>query len=102
MDVFYQKVKIINPGKLYSSYEEAAQYMRLKNFKKGKDSLKISEIYNIVGTMKDSRGRQILGITNGRDDFIIGIQGVQFIDIENDKEIKKPNEKSVRFNPDYL
>jgi ABC-type amino acid transport substrate-binding protein len=69
-------VKIINWGQLYSTYQAAATYMKLKKFKQGyngPDRRGKDIIYTVVNTYQSG---QILAITDGIVDLIIGRTGV--------------------------
>ena len=79
-------VKIVDDGETYSSYKIAAKAMGLTNWISGHlRSLKnrYVNLYEVVGVFERPRmGINVLGIigiTNGEEDFVIGINGVEVI-----------------------
>ena len=80
-------VKIVDDGETYVSYEIAAKAMGLTNWISGHlRSLKnrYVNLYEVVGvferpTPHNSKFFKIIGITNGEEDFVIGINGVEVI-----------------------
>jgi hypothetical protein len=78
-------VKIIDDGVTYTTYEEAAVAMGLKNWIYGHSRSTKNRYYNeytVVGMFEHpiyKGDRSILGITNGVEEFVIGAQGVELI-----------------------
>jgi hypothetical protein len=68
-------VKIINWGQLYSTYQMAASYMKLKKFIQGYNKRSHKDIiYTVINTYNNEK---ILAITDNTVDLIIGVGGVE-------------------------
>jgi len=75
-------VKIMDDGETYTSYETAAKTMKLKNWKSERfpsNSYRYGNVYKVVGTFERPQMYDLLGITNGIEDFVIGDKGVELI-----------------------
>lgn len=75
-------VRVINWGQLYSSYEEAANKMELKKWKRDAEPPHYTDqtLYTVLNDFHHGfTHERILGITNGTRDFVIGEKGVQVI-----------------------
>jgi len=69
-------VKIVDWGQLYSTYQTAATHMKLKNFKygyNGTDRRGKDFIFTVIDTYQSGN---VLAITDGAVDLIIGRVGV--------------------------
>lgn len=74
-------VCVSNPGKLYSSYDEAARGMNLKRFKIYYSGVVRKEReYIVIGTFVHHYTKEIIyGITDSIHDFIMGGDGLELI-----------------------
>jgi hypothetical protein len=78
------EIKIVDWGYLYTTYEEAAKKMMLKNWiseHKGSTKNRFLNKYIVVGRIQNSSRENVtvLGVTNGTEDFVIGSEGVELI-----------------------
>jgi hypothetical protein len=81
------KVKVINAGRLYSAFEEAAKTMGLLKWKCYSNILSNTKIYLVLNDYIHSKeGKRLLGITDGETDYIIGEEGVEIV--ESGTELK--------------
>jgi hypothetical protein len=72
------KVKIIDPGLLYSNYDTAAKVMGLKKWKVYQNNLDKNKTYLVLNDfIQPKTNTRILGITDGINDYIIGERGVE-------------------------
>jgi hypothetical protein len=70
-------VKIIAWGRIYSSFQTAAIFMKLKKFVYGYNKKSHKDtIYTVINTYSNN---QILAITDEIVDLIIGVEGVEKI-----------------------
>jgi hypothetical protein len=75
------KVKIIDSGRLYSAFEQAAKTMGLKKWKRYSNGLSHTKTYLVLNDYTHSReGRRLLGITDGETDYVIGEEGVEVVE----------------------
>jgi len=76
------KVKIVEPGRLYSAYDTAAKVMGLKLWKCYYDDLDKDKVYLVLNDFNHHKHKssRLLGITDGRHDFVIGEEGVTVVD----------------------
>jgi hypothetical protein len=77
-------VKIIDDGQTYTTYQTAAKAMKLKNWISWHSRSTKDRYYNeymVVGMFAHPYLKEIniLGITNGIEDFVIGVDGVKLI-----------------------
>lgn len=103
-------VKIVDYGETYTTHQSAALTMKLKNWVSGHcvstKNRYINE-YTVVGEyfkesirMKQFCSERILGISNGVEDFVIGVRGVKIIK-KGKVKIEKPIEPQ-RFDENNL
>lgn len=78
------KVIVIDDGKLYSSYDNAAKVMGLKLWKEYYNKINKSNIFLVLNDfMHHKSNRRLLGITDGLNDFVIGEEGVKVVESGN-------------------
>ena len=92
------KVKIIEPGLLYSNYDTAAKIMGLIKWKGYANDLDKDKVYLVLNDFEHHKsGKRLLGITDGKKDYIIGDEGVIVVNLDYDWEIK---ETSITTKPE--
>ena len=92
------KVKIIEPGLLYSNYDTAAKIMGLIKWKGYANDLDKDKVYLVLNDFEHNKsGKRLLGITDGKKDYIIGEEGVIVVNLDYDWEIK---ETSITTKPE--
>jgi len=75
------KVKVINAGRLYSAFEQAARTMGLTKWTCYYNNLSSTKIYLVLNDYTHSKhGKRLLGITDGEIDYVIGEEGVEVVE----------------------
>jgi hypothetical protein len=88
------KVKIVEPGRLYSAYDTAAKIMGLIKWKVYESDIDKDKIYLVLNDFEHHKsGKRLLGITDGRHDFVIGEEGVTVVDPGTIMEPSPPEKK---------
>lgn len=74
-------IKVIEPGLLYSAYDSAAKVMGLIKWKAYQNDLDKNKTYLILNDFEHHKsGKRLLGITDGKSDYIIGEDGVEVVE----------------------
>lgn len=87
------QVKITGWGQLYSTFRTAASDMKLNKFEYGYNKRSEKDtIYTVINKYDNRQGYDILGISDGIRDLVIGIAGVERV-----QPLKPKEEEPIQF-----